>query len=249
MCWYLLDITEYDETCAFLVYIFSSLKIPTADRNRIISAFGKFGGSTPVDYNSLYKSVLKKSCIPLFLRKFVICYRCRREYDTTKQFCPWCLQQGKIIPLYKSCPCLKCPCHYSDREFDSITVDRAKSMECSHTRPQFKEYHYYIPPVGIIADIIHNNAWNSFMGLTDESIMNIANYCYVTGGHSIFSSLNMADICDRYRFAKASKAIKRLYNYSTFHIQSTENMKRLSKKYLESKTGFDLVHGIHHIFS
>lgn len=79
------------------------------------------------------------------------------------------------------------------------------------------------------------------MGLTEDKIVEIANYCYVTGSHTILTSLNMIDICDRFGFNKASTAIRRLYDFSTLSINTTESMRDLSVEYLNSKERIELI--------
>ena len=195
----------------------STLNIPVTKREEFIQVFKRFGGNIPSDYKTLCKSFMKKSCIPLFLRVFPLCQNCRHSFDDTHMFCMNCLKKNIKSPLYHPCRVDGCICNISIKDCKDFSVDKIKTMECSHSRRAFFSYAYYIPPIGIIADLIHNSIWNQFMGITEDSISRIAQYCNATGCYSQFTSLNMMDICKEFGFEKAAACIKRIHD---FHISS-----------------------------
>lgn len=172
---------------------------------------------------------MKKSCIPIFLRRIVTCRNCRNSFDDTRQYCPFCWRERKqLFRLYKDCPVEKCKCSASN-------LSPKHDDMCPHYRaPDYEGYHY-ISPIGIICDLIHNNYWNEFMGLTEESLVKISKYCLTTNGYSTFTSLNMMDICNEYGMKDAAEMIQQIHTHSLYDHSTPEVMHKMALAYQKSK--------------
>ena len=97
-----------------------------------------------------------------------------------------------------------------------------ETMQCTHYRQPCGEYVYYIPPIAVIADLIHHKTWNQFMGLSEQNIIDIVKYCSVTGSYSLFTAKNMLDICDKIRFKEAALLLSTVQRICYCDISSTD---------------------------
>lgn len=197
-----------------------SLNISEAGCTRLIKAFRKFSQDIPINYKEMCKRFLDKSCVPLFIRKIPSCKNCRYFFDDTRQYCPYCFSHGITSPLYKKCPTKGCICSKEVGDYNGKYS--AKELMCSHVREPTYEYSYYIPPIAIICDLIHNHIWDSFVGRTEKSISDICKYCIKTASYSPFVTLNTMDICKAYGMTEAASLIQSLHSSMLFdHSTST----------------------------
>lgn len=97
------------------------------------------------------------------------------------------------------------------------------------------DYFYYLPPIGIICDLIRNGFWKSFLGLTEDSLVNLSKYCLSTNGYSIFTSHNMERICEEYGMKKAASVINSIHNNSFYDHSTVQIMLDVSRCYHTSK--------------
>ena len=186
-----------------------SLKLSEAGCSRLIAAFKHFCSDIPASYKEMCRNFLDKSCIPLFIRKIPSCMYCRLYFDDTRQYCANCLNYHKQSALYKKCQTKGCICSKSVEEWEG--KHDASQLMCSHVREPTYDYVYYIPPIAIICDLIHNHLYDLHIGRTEDSIIDICKYCLQLGSHSPYVSLNTLDICKEYGMVKASEYIQSLH--------------------------------------
>lgn len=202
-----------------------------------MNAYHLINPSLPKTYDEIIKHVYSISCIPLFVRKVPQCCKCRKYIDDGHQFCPNCLSKDppeKVI-IWQQCSTRGCICHKTIKNVKDMTVDQLKEYECSHSKRPVHYYFLYCPPAGIIADSIHFGLWNEYIGLDIQSLMDIQDYSQTVHSHSVFTTKNMAMICEKLLLKQLADRIEQglIFNKTSTIVileDLSSNHKTLSSK-------------------
>ena len=202
-----------------------------------MGAYHLINPNLPKTYDDIIKHIYSISCIPLFIRKVPQCRECRQFIDDGHQFCPNCLSKNprEIVKIWHKCSTRSCICHKTIKDIAKMTVDQLKEYECSHSKRPVFYYFLYCPPAGIIADLIHFGLWKEYIGLDIQSIMDIQDYSQTVHSHSVFTTKNMAMICEKLLLKQLADRIEQgLVFNKTSTIDTLEdlstNHKTLSSK-------------------
>lgn len=159
--------------------------------------------------------VLKASCVRRCMRYFVRCKHCLKLQDTPKMFCPTCLKNHLLVPLYNSCRNPSCICHnviIPSNPIDASNVEYYSKFYCFHlSRTPTEGYVCYLPPIALIGDLMHSNLWNGLRGLTEDTQLPIASFCRLSKGYHYFTGLNSYNIYERAGWDRLINVIKPLH--------------------------------------
>lgn len=243
--------SHFETCCARVLSLFCDEKLSEAKRDQFVKAFYEFVNEPeniedteeqkklknamkvklPKDYQSLMETALKFSCTRVYSRIIPFCQSCGNQFDDTHLFCPDCIRRKIVSPLYHGCRYEKCCCHIVVNNFlKSDQYEYLASLQCAHKKSAYFYYHIYIPPEGVIADLLHFGVLDYFMGTDEESLSSIAKVCNLTKGYTTLTSKNMLNICKALNLNMAAKEIEKV-TVEPENIDCTTQLLNLSQQF------------------
>ena len=201
---------------AFALNVMSNTSLSHEKKKQIYEASARIYTDDYLSFETMEKSILDKSCIPIFIRYFSKCANCRTYFDNGSQFCPECINKPKpvIQELWKKCDTKSCICcKYNEKALLSYDINHLKEFQCRHMKRPFFEGSLYMSPVGVIADLIHMGIYKRYIGVTRQSLLALCCHCINVGCHNSLISLNMAKVCESIGFNDVAEEIKKACKY------------------------------------
>ena len=120
------------------------------------------------------------ACTPRNYQRIFICSRCHRGIPFLNVFCPYCLEEEKLVWLIKGCNNKKCDANPRNfcNGFNKDAIQNYKDSVCTHCRrtAAYREV-YYNSMISIVGNMVKTGLLNRLSNTTYEEMVATATIC------------------------------------------------------------------------
>ena len=195
-----------DEKKEEIVYAFHQLAEQSTDKQMAVWI--------PEHYKELERYVFQNCFLTRMVKKAPLCLRCNRVVSSQCFFCPVCLDEGGLFPIYRCCKTKKC--HQEDtirsimlqaREKKSDALAKARQVTCHHSaRVPWVDCAYYVPVLAVVLELLRSRCFDSLPCTSMSELLGVVEERTMGNIHAL-SSLNAATLFDRWGCGVLSGAL------------------------------------------
>ena len=222
--------------CAFVVemeprYYYScvivsvlSFSVPSDEKkDEIVNAFHQLAEQStdeqmavwiPENYKELESYVFQNCLLTRMIKKAPICLRCNRVVSSQCFFCPVCLEEGGVFPIYRTCKTKTC---YQEQMIRDIlqkctkrtpkALAEARKTVCHHSaKIPWTSCAYYVPVLAVVLELLRSRCFDDLPCTSMSELLGVVEERTMGNMHAL-SSLNSAALFERWGCGVLSGAL------------------------------------------